>query len=90
MTPSPYELGSFPIAFFCNPDTGEYNQIMLNLEQTKEFSRVLAEILMNAPDKPEGFDIMTDDVVVVTHKLGHPIKEYYTEQELLDAQDEQV
>jgi len=89
MIPSPYELGSFPIAFFCDPITGEYNQIMLNLAQTKELGRVLAEILMSAPDKNEGFDIMTDDEVLVTHKLGHPIKEYYTEQELLDAAEEE-
>lgn len=86
MIPSPYNLGSFPIAFFCDPNTGEYNQIILSLDQTKELSRVLADILKNSISND--FDFMTDDEVVVTPKLGKPIKEYYSEDEIQKAQDE--
>lgn len=88
---SPYEkFGARPLAFFQNPDSYEINQLALTEEQSIKLTNALMDIISN--NYPfagqDGFTITLDDKVIVSHKEGKEIKEFYSEEEINGLSDE--
>ena len=73
-----------PIVMVLNPDTFEWNQIMLTDEQSKDIAMVIFDTLAVNGE----MELTVQDEVYLVHKKNRPIKQHYTQQEIDEDEEE--